>query len=208
MTQDALVTETELPAFHLATSDRAAAGLDAFDRAASDHAASDRAPSDRAPSDRAASERAAEPRWLSNPEMAAWLNLTQLLMLLPTALDRQLRDEAGIPHAYYQILATLSDAPGHSMRMTDLSRIVGTTTSRLSHAVASLEQRGWICRKACSFDKRGQIASLTEQGLQILAAAAPGHVAEVRQLIFDRLSTTEVDQLRAITSKILPAVTP
>ncbi|WP_189329088.1 MarR family winged helix-turn-helix transcriptional regulator [Actinoplanes ianthinogenes] len=148
-----------------------------------------------------------EPDWLSSPEMAAWLNLTQLLMLLPSALDRQLRDDAGIPHAYYQILATLSGAPGRSMRMTDLARMVGTTTSRLSHAVASLEQRGWMARKACAFDKRGQIASLTDEGMAVLAAAAPGHVAEVRRLIFDHLSPAEVDQLREITGKILPAVT-
>ncbi|MFB9334474.1 MarR family winged helix-turn-helix transcriptional regulator [Actinoplanes octamycinicus] len=139
--------------------------------------------------------------------MAAWLNLTQLLMLLPSALDRQLRDDAGIPHAYYQILAMLSNDPSRSMRMTDLARMVGTTTSRLSHAVASLEQRGWVIRQACSFDRRGQIASLTDAGMAVLAAAAPGHVAEVRRLIFDNLSEAEVEQLRAITGKILPAVT-
>ncbi|WIM97014.1 MarR family transcriptional regulator [Actinoplanes oblitus] len=150
---------------------------------------------------------APEPHWLSSPEMAAWLNLTQLLMLLPSALDRQLRDDAGIPHAYYQILATLSGAPGRAMRMTDLARLVGTTTSRLSHAVASLEQRGWMTRRACAFDKRGQIATLTDEGMAVLAAAAPGHVAEVRRLIFDHLSEAEIDQLRAITGKILPAVT-
>jgi len=144
-------------------------------------------------------------RWLSSSEMATWLNLTQLLMLLPSALDRQLRDDAGIPHAYYQILAMLSNEPGHSMRMTDLARLVGTTSSRLSHAVASLEQRGWVRRKACAFDKRGQIASLTDEGMTVLEASAPGHVAEVRRLIFDRLTPAEVDQLREITAKILPA---
>ncbi|GAA2884643.1 MarR family transcriptional regulator [Actinoplanes cyaneus] len=144
-------------------------------------------------------------RWLSSPEMATWMNLTQLLMLLPSALDRQLRDDAGIPHAYYQILAMLSNEPGHSMRMTDLARLVGTTTSRLSHAVTSLEQRGWVRRKACAFDKRGQIASLTDEGMAVLEASAPGHVAEVRRLIFDRLTPDEVDQLREITAKILPA---
>ncbi|MFI1993127.1 MarR family winged helix-turn-helix transcriptional regulator [Actinoplanes sp. NPDC020271] len=146
-----------------------------------------------------------ETRWLSRPEMATWLNLTQLLMLLPSALDRQLRDDAGIPHAYYQILAMLSNEPGRSMRMTDLARLVGTTTSRLSHAVASLEQRGWVRRQACAFDRRGQIAGLTDEGMAVLEASAPGHVAEVRRLIFDRLTPDEVDQLREITAKILPA---
>jgi DNA-binding MarR family transcriptional regulator len=148
----------------------------------------------------------ASPRWLSKPQLDAWVNLAQLLMLLPTRLDRQLREEAGIPHAYYQMLALLSGEPGRAMRMTDLARSVGTTTSRLSHAVASLEQRGWLRRGACPTDRRGQIAHLTDAGLAALQAAAPGHVAEVRRLVFDHLTDDEVIQLRAITGKILPTL--
>lgn len=148
----------------------------------------------------------AEPRWLDDSEMGTWLNLTQVLMLLPAALDRQLREDAGIPHAYYQILATLSGMPGRCLRMTDLARVVGTTTSRLSHAVASLEQRGWVQRQACPSDKRGQVAHLTEAGMGTLRAAAPGHLAEVRRLVFDHLEDEEVARLGAITAKMLPAL--
>ncbi|MBB2943209.1 DNA-binding MarR family transcriptional regulator [Actinoplanes lutulentus] len=146
----------------------------------------------------------AEPRWLTDSEMRTWLNLAQVLILLPATLDRQLREDTGIPHAYYQILANLSDSPGRSMRMTDLARMVGTTPSRLSHAVASLEQRGWVQRQACPNDKRGQIACLTELGVATLRDAAPGHVAEVRRLVFDNLTPDEIAQLGEITSKLLP----
>ena len=148
-----------------------------------------------------------EPRWLHRTELDAWMNLVQLLMLLPTALDRQLRDDAGIPHAYYKILALLSDRPDRAMRMTELARLAGTTTSRLSHAVASLEQRAWIRRRACPTDKRGQIAQLTDTGMAALEAAAPGHVAEVRRLVFDHLSPDDVIALRAVTAKLLPHLT-
>ncbi|XVV17460.1 MarR family winged helix-turn-helix transcriptional regulator [Actinoplanes sp. CA-131856] len=148
----------------------------------------------------------AGPRWLDDDERAAWLNVAQILMLMPAALDRQLREDTGIPHAYYQILATLSAADEHCLRMTDLAKAVGTTLSRLSHAVTSLEQRGWLERRACPTDKRGQVAHLTAAGLAVLEAAAPGHVAEVRRLIFDQLSPADVAQLRAVTAKLLPAL--
>jgi DNA-binding MarR family transcriptional regulator len=148
----------------------------------------------------------AEPRWLSSTELDAWMNLAQILMTLPTALDRQLREEAGIPHAYYQILATLSGQPDRAMRMTDLARLAGTTTSRLSHAVTALEQRGWVRRHACPTDKRGQIAQLTDAGMATLESAAPGHVAEVRRLVFDHLTDDDVAHLRVITEKILPTL--
>ena len=147
-----------------------------------------------------------EPRWLTDAEMRTWLNLTQVLMLLPAALDRQLREDTGIPHAYYQILARLSAEPERSMRMADLARLVGTTPSRLSHAVASLEQRGWVRRRACPSDKRGQVACLTDQGWEALRGAAPGHVAEVRRLVFDNLGDADIARLGEITARMLPGL--
>jgi DNA-binding MarR family transcriptional regulator len=148
-----------------------------------------------------------QPRWLNDTEMQTWMNLAQLLLLMPTALDRQLREDAGLPHAYYQILVALSAQPDRAIRMTQLARLSGTTTTRLSHAVTTLEERGWVERHACPTDKRGQIAQLTDTGLAVLQAAAPGHVTEVRRLIFDNLTADDVIRLRDITAKLLPALT-
>ncbi len=148
-----------------------------------------------------------QPRWLNDTEMQTWMNLAQLLMLLPTALDRQLREDAGLPHAYYQILVALSAQPDRAIRMTQLARLSGTTTTRLSHAVTSLEQRGWVERHPCPTDKRGQIAHLTDAGMTVLRAAAPGHVTEVRRLVFAHLTDDDVTRLRDITAKLLPTLT-
>jgi DNA-binding MarR family transcriptional regulator len=141
--------------------------------------------------------------WLTEREMAAWLPLVHLLTLLPNALDTQLREEAGISHVYYQVLAVLSAAPQGALRMSELARTTGTSLSRLSHAVASLETRGWVQRRRCADDGRGQVAHLTPDGLEALAAAAPGHVAEVRRRVFDRLSPEQVDQLAAIGQSLV-----
>ncbi|MFD4638277.1 MarR family winged helix-turn-helix transcriptional regulator [Lentzea sp. NPDC058436] len=151
--------------------------------------------------------RPAEPRWLTAAEMTTWLHITQLLMLLPTALDRQLRDDAGLTHAHYRILAMLSAEPGGSMRMTRLARKTGTTTTRLSHAVSALEERGWVERRACATDRRGLVAGLTDAGHAFLRVAAPGHLAEVRRLVFDHLTDEDVARLGEITAKLLPALT-
>jgi len=148
-----------------------------------------------------------QPRWLTSTELETWLSFSQLLLRLPTALDRQLREDAGLPLAYYQVLAKLSDQPGRAIRMTGLARLTGTTTTRLSHAVTALEQRGWVRRSACPSDKRGQVAELTDAGLAVLRAAAPGHVTEVRRLVFDHLTEEDVAHLHDLTAKLLPAVT-
>ena len=147
----------------------------------------------------------AEPRWLTDHEMAAWLPLVRFVHLLPQALDRQLREEAGISHVYYQILAMLSSAPAGRLRMSELAGLTSTSTSRLSHAVAALEERGWVVRTSCATDRRGQLAELTESGRRELERTAPGHVTEVRRRVFDVLSGDEVAQLRALAEKLSAA---
>jgi DNA-binding MarR family transcriptional regulator len=156
-------------------------------------------PSDGAP----AGSGASATRWLDEEEMAAWLPLLRVVQLLPQAMDRQLRQQAGIGHAYYQVLATLSAAPERTLSMGELARLAATSPSRLSHAVAAMEERGWVTRRPCPTNRRIQYATLTDAGLSLLEGVAPGHVAEVRRLVFDRLPRDEVTRLRSLALRLL-----
>ena len=100
----------------------------------------------------------------------------------------------------------LSEAPDHTLRMTQLAEAASASKSRVSHAVARLEERGWIRRRDCPTDRRGQLAELTDEGYAVLVAAAPGHVEHVRRILFDPLTPEQVRQLHAITGSILAAV--
>jgi len=146
------------------------------------------------------------PAWLDDTEMRAWRGLVTVVQLLPLALDRQLQREAGLSHAYYMVLAMLSESPGRSMRMSALAAQTATSQSRLSHSVARLEERGWVQRRRCADDGRGQVAVLTDAGLAALAGAAPGHVAEVRRQVFDHLTDAQVRALGDVASTLAGAL--
>src|SRR2546423_3092249 len=103
-------------------------------------------------------------RWLDDDEQHAWRAFLSTAQLLLDQLDRELQREAGMPHAYYEILVVLSEAPDRTLRMSDLAAVTRSSRSRLSHAVARLEERGWVRRTACDTDKRGQFAVLTDEG--------------------------------------------
>lgn len=122
--------------------------------------------------------------------------------LLNEALDRQLQRDAGMPHTYYMILVALSEAPERSMRMSELAARAQSSQSRLSHAVARLEERGWIRRERCPADRRSFFAVLTGDGYAALAAAAPGHVEEVRRSLFDILTPEQVRHLDEICATV------
>ena len=90
--------------------------------------------------------------------------------LLFETLDRQLQHDSGMPHTYYVILAMLSEAPQRTLTMGQLADIVRSSPSRLSHAVARLEEAGWVRRSRPSTDRRTTHAQLTEQGYEVLVA--------------------------------------
>ncbi|MFI6452347.1 MarR family winged helix-turn-helix transcriptional regulator [Streptosporangium amethystogenes] len=147
-------------------------------------------------------------RWLDDDEQRTWRAFMAASQLVQEELDRQLQRDSGMPHAYYAMLVKLSEAPGRMMRMSELATEVNSSQSRLSHAMKRLEERGWARREPCAADRRVSWAILTDGGLAALAAAAPGHVEAVRQALFDRLTPTQLHQLREICTALLPTSNP
>ena len=147
-------------------------------------------------------------RWLDEEERSAWLSLMAVVELLPGLLDTQLRNDAELTHYEYLVLAMLSEAPQRTLRMTALAACTNATLPRLSHVVARLEGRGLVERRACPEDRWATNASLTRAGHKLVVATAPGHVAAVRQHVFDALTPAQVEQLRDIGEAILDRIDP
>lgn len=147
-------------------------------------------------------------RWLDHDEQRAWRGFLAMTALLPGALDQQLQAEADMGHSSYIVLAMLSEAPDRSLRMSELASRANSSPSRLSHTVSRLEQRGWVRRERSPDDGRGNIARLTDEGWDVVAATAPGHVAAVRRYVFDALSREQVCQLEEIAGAVLSNLDP
>jgi len=142
-------------------------------------------------------------KWLTTEEQATWRAYLLASRLLEEDLDRQLQRDSGLAHTHYGILVALSEAPGRTLRMSDLANLQRFSQSRLTHAVARLEADGLVERRPCPSDRRGQLCSLTPAGMDALRAAAPGHVAQVRAKVFDRLSPEQVAALRDACETVL-----
>lgn len=141
--------------------------------------------------------------WLDDAQQAAWRKLIEVVELLPGALDSQLRRDAELSHFDYFTLAMLSEAPGRTLRMTALAELTNASLPRLSHVASRLEARGYLERSQCPDDRRATVATLTESGWQKVVATAPGHVATVRDLVFENLDASDVADLDRIMAKIL-----
>lgn len=147
-------------------------------------------------------------QWLNSRENRTWLALWSVSEWLPTRLDEQLKRDSGLSHRDYFTLAQISMASGEQITMSDLARLSNISASHLSHVVARLEKRGWVRRHADPENRRTNIAALTGEGRRFIVGAAPGHVAEVRRLVFDALDDDETQVLGALLTKVLGRINP
>jgi DNA-binding MarR family transcriptional regulator len=147
-------------------------------------------------------------RWLTPAELEAWMALAAMLFKLPGVLDYQLQRDSGLTHFEYVVMAGLSETPDHSRRMSDLAGFANGSLSRLSHVVKRLEKRGFVVRRPDVEDGRITVAELTDAGYEQLVAAAPGHVAAVREYVIDALTPEQLGQLKAIGDQVHRKVDP
>ena len=144
--------------------------------------------------------------WLSDEQQRVWRSFLRMSGQLNECIERDMQQTGGMPHAYYLILAMLSESPARSLRMNQLAEVVRSSQSRLSHAVSRLEESGWVRRIPAPGDRRGQVAELTDAGYERLLELAPGHAGVVKTTMFDPLSPEQLAAFDDICATILTAM--
>lgn len=146
------------------------------------------------------------PKWLTPAQLEAWQALTLMLARLPTALEAQLQRDSQLSYIEYYALAALSEQSDRTMRMSELAVLTNAELSRLSHLVTRLQKRGYVRREPDPDDGRYTNAVLTDAGYDLVVAAAPGHVAAVRELVIDALDDTALKTLRDSAERIITRI--
>ncbi|MGV9711326.1 MarR family winged helix-turn-helix transcriptional regulator [Gordonia sp. NPDC003424] len=143
---------------------------------------------------------------LTPDQERAFRGLLTISMLLDDALDTQLRRDSGLTHSQYIVLFRLSEAPERTLGMRRLAVLAHAEQSRLSHAVTAMERRGWVrrVRSGDTGDRRAVSVTLTEEGMDIVRAAAPCHADEADRLIFTALDAARLAGLNAMIDRVLP----
>ncbi|MFD3944303.1 MarR family winged helix-turn-helix transcriptional regulator [Streptomyces sp. NPDC058579] len=144
--------------------------------------------------------------WLDAEQQELWQDLLTVVIALPAALDRQLQRDAGISNFEYGVLARLSMADDATMRFSELARDCNSALPRLSKLMDRFEAREWIVRRVDPSDGRYTLATLTDSGRQKVVDSAPGHVAQVRRLVFDPLTAAQRRQLGAALAGVAETV--
>jgi DNA-binding MarR family transcriptional regulator len=145
-------------------------------------------------------------RWLDAREQRAWRGYIAMQAQLNAELHRRMQAESGLSLADFDVLVALTDRTPERMRVLELAQALQWEKSRLSHHLSRMQRRGLIEREDCPDDARGAFVLLSAEGRRAIEAAAPPHVAAVRELVFDGLDDADVDALARIADAVLARI--
>lgn len=144
--------------------------------------------------------------WLDAEEQALWRALLRVTVELPSAIERQLKRDAGVSSLDFRVLGSLSEAPSGTRTMSELAGRMSVSIARLSVAVGRLEKRSWAVRAQNPDDGRATDVVLTAEGRAHLEAYVAPHIAELRRLVLEPIGDADREEFSALLGRVLGSV--
>jgi DNA-binding MarR family transcriptional regulator len=129
-----------------------------------------------------------EPKPLDVIEERAWRALARFFVVAPRLLDEDLQRGARMSLSVYSILLHLSEAPGRTLRITELANRAYLSGSRTTRLVDDLIADQLVTKERNAADGRGFDVTLADDGLAALRAAYPVHLRSVRARVLDHVA--------------------
>ncbi len=136
------------------------------------------------------------------PHGQAWGALARTHAAVSQRLQEALAQGDFPPLPWYEVLATVAEAPEQRMRMGDLAEALVITRGGLTKLVDRLVKAGLLERTFCESDRRVSYATLLPAGGHLLAEMRPVIVGELELAFSARLSVAEANELRDTLDRV------
>jgi DNA-binding MarR family transcriptional regulator len=145
---------------------------------------------------------AGTPRSTGSPHGDAWGALTRTHSAIVGRLQEALAASDFPPLPWYEVLATVAEAPEQRLKMGDLAEALVITRGGLTKLVDRLVKAGLLERTFCDTDRRISYATLLPAGRDLLNEMRPVVVAELKIAFAANLSEGQADELRGMLERV------
>jgi len=135
---------------------------------------------------------------LSARQVQTWARLLGVQRLALQVVERALAGARLPPLAWYDVLLELERAGKPGLRPFELQETMLLAQYNLSRLLDRLEKRGYVERRECKQDGRGQVVVVTEAGRAVRRQMWPVYAAAIRASFADHLNAREVASLGSI----------
>lgn len=142
-------------------------------------------------------------RRMPTPEqLRIWRDYIETSDALRARLVSGLQRETPLSLGDYQVLLALTEAPGRTLRSSELATAIGWERSRLSHHLGRMEKRHLIARTPCADVAHGVDVTATESGREAFRAGSVPHLRAVRELFIDALTPEQLAHVADIAAAL------
>lgn len=145
-------------------------------------------------------------------EQRSWQNYLDSALRIYATLNRGLTEAHDLTLVDVRLLDLLDKSPTGSVRMGDLAEALMSLPSRVTRQIRRLETAGLVTRTASPEDGRGVLATITEEGREVVEKAMVTYCQGVRTHFLSQLSRPQVaamgENCRRITSALKGGAAP
>jgi DNA-binding MarR family transcriptional regulator len=146
----------------------------------------------------------------TNPRGAvvrAWARLVKAQKMALAAIEQALKSAKLPPLAWYDALIELERAGDRGLRPFELEREMLLAQYNLSRLIDRLEQAGYVERRACAEDGRGQVVMITAAGRDLRRRMWAVYGPAIQSALGDHLSAKQIETLDVLLGTLIENAT-
>lgn len=137
--------------------------------------------------------------------LEAWRSFSACHETVRELLQREVKQQHGVPADWVEVLVRVNDQPGSAIRMHDLAALMLHSKSGMTRLVDRIEAAGLIRRADDPADRRAVLVTLTEEGRGLLEKVLPTLVRVLVERFAAHISPEEARFLGIAMAKVIEA---
>lgn len=126
---------------------------------------------------------------------SAWVLLVRAQQVLLNHVEAQLKACGLPPLSWYDVLLELSRDSHAGLRQYEIAERILLTKHNMSRLIDRLEGAGYVERRVCDEDGRGNVVHITKKGVKLKQDMWPVYARAIQTLIGDALSASQIQSL-------------
>lgn len=144
-----------------------------------------------------------DPRIPTDSVVQAWVALIRAQRQVLARIEADLKAAGCPPLGWYDALLELRRAGETGLRPVELEGRLLLEQHNISRLVDRLEAAGYLARKPCPADRRGQMLVLTDAGGELLQGMWPVYRAAIQQHVGTKLANDDAAHLAALLHRLV-----
>jgi len=139
----------------------------------------------------------------SDAVVDAWIALMRAQQVTLLKIERAFREARLPPHAWYDALWELDRVGAAGLRPFEIERRMLIAQSNISRLIDRLEEQGYVERRPCEEDGRGQTIVITPSGRDLRKRMWPVYARAISEAVGHRVSEREAVNLASLLTKLV-----